>query len=587
MRTNRNFSPHHPANGATIEPVALRAARCVCACGRIGMRVRVVLWAIIVASELGHAGQVSAQAKSAPPNVGKSQTVRTDGSFRPSYRIEPLVHRVASRPGRDVNLTFEIESHTIPVQLEMRAVALRQEENGAIQPDIDRPPPENVQLVSTPKVAVAGGQTHKIQVRVRVPSENTTFHSFGVLVKDQGIAQSKPPQDEQEPKSSLGIRFVTQYLLRIDIDVEGIRSEPIRELKLSRGMLIEEDGRCVARVFVENPTNSPIEFTVRAHLTNAAAGLEKPSFKLCLPSRMGMDGPDRYIGKLLPQARVRVEEIVPHALASGSFELKAELLANGRVQNSTAFPVEVLAQDFPRQNVEQVAAAPDVSLWPRQIELSLQKGGSRMVPVQLHNQGARPIEMDLVAEGLDGKPATWFVVRPDKLTLAPKSTRKVMASLMPNVVGNAYQFGRIRATVKAEGRAVIENREVTLALLPRGAMPVTPQVETSGFRFNAESARPQFEWDVTNTATAHLPLTAELTLIDESGRVTRSVAGYGLWCLPGQSQRLNFRIEPPAPGQYRVQAKLDLGDGREPVSVRELIEFAQPSITTAKPTPSE
>jgi hypothetical protein len=86
---------------------------------------------------------------------------------------------------------------------------------------------------------------------------------------------------------------------------------------------------------------------------------------------------------------------------------------------------------------------------------------------------------------------------------------------------------------------------------------------------------------VLNQGNVHLPLHGKLQLSSERGQSVELLAGFGRWLLPGQSHQLTFRLPRPLPpGTYRCRGELDLGEGRDPVTLKEAFYVQEAKQTT-------
>ena len=160
-------------------------------------------------------------------------------------------------------------------------------------PDETAPLADAIRLLSPSAVELDTNEKFKIRGRVRVPHSNSKFHSFGMLVKDLGRTVNRATK--REPcKSRVGIKFVTQYLLRCDISVIGAPGGNVRRLQILSGELVEVQGNPKARVWISNPTDSFLEFEVRCRIAIPESHARRDHFSLVLPVRASIEGPERY-----------------------------------------------------------------------------------------------------------------------------------------------------------------------------------------------------------------------------------------------------------------------------------------------------
>ncbi|MCA9046338.1 MAG: hypothetical protein KDA69_18580, partial [Planctomycetaceae bacterium] len=324
-----------------------------------------------------------AQPPQAVPGDTTEVRVGDAGQFRPAFQIEPLVHRFEARRGKLIPFEFELVAKT-ETTVDIKAVAMIQQETGIILPAENSPVPPGLTVSSEGRVDLGEEEMTLIKGTVRVPLDDSPFHTFGVLVKNVN-GESVDVNGAQPEGTSLGVKFVTQYLLRCDVDVLGARGGVVERLVLPHGELGEANGFALARVFIENPTPDSTTFNARCRLRNVATGAEYPTFELGMPCRANLSGPERLEGRILGDSRIRVEAPIPHPLFVGDYELIVDLVERNKVQLTQRFPVSVVGDDFPAQNRNLLEVVPGVLASPGTIELSLERGGQRSASIELGN----------------------------------------------------------------------------------------------------------------------------------------------------------------------------------------------------------
>jgi hypothetical protein len=505
---------------------------------------------------------------------------QVQAQVKPAFRISPMVHRFEAPRGKLLSFEFQVESLQRPTSLRIRPVALRQQENGVIMPLEDAPAPDVVRLLTPSAVELDPSEKFVIRGRIQVPRTKSAFHSYGVLVKDLG----RPVSDRayREPgKPRVGINFVTQYLLRCDISVIGTTNDEVRRLQITAGEIVDVAGRPQARVWVSNPTDSFLEFGVRCRIAAPESQSRRKPFPLILPVRERLEGPERYVARILPGSRVRLQEFLPEPIFPGAYDLEIELHSQGRRQLEARFPIVVGSDDFPAQRVEVLPLTSEVSVQPAQIELSLRQRGRRYLAVTLVNDSPEDVEVRLDAQDRGGSAAEWLLVRPAAFTLSSRSSRKALVLIGParDFPGNCY--GRLNVSLQlANGDR--KQQSVPVALLGRGTDE--PKLSAGRLMWQAEGPRQGFVVDVVNQGNVHLPLHGNLLLTSERGQSVELLAGFGRWLLPGQSDQLTFRLPRPLPpGTYRCRGALDLGEGRDPLTLDEAFYVqAATEATTAE-----
>jgi hypothetical protein len=503
---------------------------------------------------------------------------RLQTQVRPAFRITPMVHRLEAPRGKLLEFEFEVESLGRPTSLKIRPVGLRQQENGVIMPAEDAPLADAIQMMSPAAVELDAGEKSRIRGRLQVPRSDSTFHSFGILVKDLG----RPVDVETNRESGasrVGIKFVTQYLLRCDVAVTGVRGGDVRRLEILSGELVQALGKPKARVWISNPTDSFLEFGVRCQIAVPESQSRRKPFSLILPVRQNVEGPERYVARILPGSRVRLEEFVPEAIFPGAYDLEVQLLSQGRRELEARFPIVVGSHDFPAQRVAVLPLTAEVSALPAQIELSLRRRGQRYRALTLVNNSPHDVEVRLDVQDHDGSAKDWLLVRPAALTLPSRSSRKALVSIGPSRDFPGNRYGRLNVSLRlANGHAKVE--ALPVAVLGRGED--MPKLSAGPLMWQGEGPRQGFVVGVLNEGDVHLPLNGKLILTGERDRSFELRAGFGRWLLPGQSDDLTFRLPGPLPpGTYRCRGELNIGAGRSPVTLPEAVYVQAATPATA------
>ncbi len=509
----------------------------------------------------------AAAAPAGPKPAGQAgQAVRITEQVRPAYIIDPIVNRIEARRGKILLLEWGIICEGAPSTLEIFPVALTQDENGTIFPNEKVPAPTDLEILTPGKVDLKFQEKFIIKGRLRVPDTNSTFHTFGIIVRDSGQLKSKP--NEAKPDGPrVGVKFVTQYLLRCDITVQGVRAESAGKLKIESGELVEVDGVPLARVYVSNPTEGPIEFGLRAQIRLTQESDDNPTFPLGMPVRANLDEPEKYVGRILSGARLRMESPLPKPIFPGQYYIEASVLGDNRVLSETGFPIVVTEGEFPAQGIASVQAAPGLLVSPSQIELSLQRGGSRAEVLTLQNDSSVATEVEILPQALDGQPIDWVGVRPNKVTLAPGVSRKVSVTLAASGDPNTHRYAKLHVKSTPAGGASVESSPIVVALLGRSTS--LPTLEAGELISNSSTGHPAFVIDVKNIGQRHMPCEALLTLGDESGRPIDIRGGFGKWVLPGTSERIRFNPPKSLPaGKYSARLLIPTGDGSDPIEKR-------------------
>ncbi|MFO0975935.1 MAG: hypothetical protein U0996_06015 [Planctomycetaceae bacterium] len=553
--------------------------------GKFARRLAMLLLAVLgaglpEASAQDTTVEIKPDEKKTDPQPDDLKAVQIEQQVKPAFLITPLVHRLQARKGQLLKFEFEIEAHDRPSKLEIRPVAMTQQENGVIMPDEQTPAPGLIRVTSDTTLDLTKSEKHTIQAEMRIPQSNAPFLSYGILARE--IPNDDDGANGPDDEARVGIRFVTQYLLRVDVDVLGVKGDSVAELKLYDGGLVSQNGRCLARVFVENPTDTAMEFSVNSQLLREETQSVGKKFGLVVPVRSGQQGPDRYKARILPKTKLRLEEFLPHAVFSGNYTLRTELLHQNRVLRTTSFPAEIRDGDFPEQDARVVRVAQDITVSPTQLELSLRKGGRRIETLTVSNGSQQKVRIQLSPEALQGELNHSLQLRPAEFELERGQTRKVVVTVDTTRDTNEHSYANIILKASPSvGEALGTIRIPTALLTNSGSLgKLTPgQPE-----WTISNERAGFSIPVNNEGLMHIPLRGRLSLTDSFGRGFVVEAGYGRWLLPGQSDSLFFGFrEPPPPGEYEVQVLLNQNEGLPPLQMRQNIRLQSPLEEVPKP----
>ncbi len=505
----------------------------------------------------------------------KLSAVQVQQNIKPAFLIQPLVQRIQGRKGQLLKFEFVIEAHDRDSKLEIRPVAMMQQENGVIMPDEKSPAPDLIRVTSAASVDLTVSEKHTIQGEMRIPVTNSPFLSYGILVREIPLndAAAGGPDDQ----ARVGIRFVTQYLLRVDVDVLGNKGDSVAALMLQAAALTSQDGRCLTRVFVNNPTDSAMEFSVDCQLVKPDTQAVGKKFGLVVPVRSAQPAPDRYKSRILPKTRLRLEEFLPHPVFSGDYSILAEVSHLGRVVRKADFRVTIHDGDFPAQDAKVVRVAEDVTIEPANVELSLRKGGSRMQTIAVRNGSLQKILVKIAPEPFQGKLYKSLQLKPDNFELAPGQSRKVVVTIDSNRDVNEHGYAYAELTVSPETGEAIGTQRIPIALITNSESRAV--LEPGELKWAISNDRSGFTVPIRNKGLRHVPLSGRLTLQDEFGRGFVVDAGYGRWLLPGTQDEVFFGFrEPPPPGTYDVQIQLNQNDGDPPLQMSNTIRLESPLV---------
>ncbi|MCA9053989.1 MAG: hypothetical protein KDA75_09140 [Planctomycetaceae bacterium] len=495
---------------------------------------------------------------------------------KPAFSVEPVVQRLEARRGQLLPFRFDLTSLARTTTIDIRPVQMTQDLTGAVHPDVDNPPPGELTLTSPSRLVLDEDTQTQIEGTIRVPTTNSPFHTFGILVTDYGrrIDTTSPqPQAAEEPQMS--IEFITRYLLRIDIDVQGVRPENAGKLILEAGELREEQGYPQSRIVIVNPTESPLEFQVECRLLSTSDPSLSDTFNLGMPVRCELPPPERHLARILPGARIRMEGFVPQTIFPGPYELEATIVAGRRKWKTARFPV--LAEDgaFPAQSALVAQIASGVSAAPAQIELSTLRGGSRFVAVTVNNATAEPADFRLSTVTLDDQLANWFAVRPDNFRLQAGGSRKVLVTLGNNRPTDADQYGAL--VVESQSPAGTANGTAQLLTVLSVVDPPPPNLQLGDLSWQVDGNLPAIVVPVTNAGTRFVPLQGRMQLTDiDNGSRFEFTGGYGRWLLPGVTDSIRFRIAQKIPsGKYELKILINQGEDQPTLELKTLVELSE------------
>ena len=520
-----------------------------------------------------------AGAQDAKKPTGVRAPIKIQQMVSPSFKVTPMLHQFESRRGKVIPFEFSLETVARPTRVEFYAVSLRQDESGVILPG-DKPlPAGHVKFDTESDFVLPAGELKQIRGEIKVPTTDTNFHSYGILVRDFGV-------ETDDPNAPVGARvrlkFITQYLCRCDITVPGARSGDLSKLEIERGELIEAFGLPQARVYVTNPTDSPFEFEMKCRVSSRGSNLRRKQFNLLMPSRASQEDQQRLVARILPHSRIRLESIVPDPVFDGDYDMEADLLAGGRSVHQAKYPMTLRGDSFLAQEVRVAQASPGISISPAQIELSAQRGGDRIQTVTISNQTNEPATVKISPQTMDGLAADWLSVRPAEVSVPGGASRKVSLTLAgPRDVAE-HRYGRLLVQSQVKGSDTVGEARLMTAVL--GKSNATSQLEFVDLQFDPLQKSPTFLVKVANTGNTHSSLDGRITLSDDAGQTVHMFAGYGRWLLPGESSELRFPLGGfPPEGNYQMRTEIRFAESSEPLARVDNIRLAPPQTSDATP----
>lgn len=503
----------------------------------------------IFAALLAVVASVNTAASQQP--LPQTETATLTQSIQPAFRIEPVVQRFQGRRGEIIPFEFSIVSLGKQMDVTVQPVSLRQELTGLILHDETRPPAKALILKSPQDFKVEEGGAHTITGEIRVPLAKTNFLSYGLLVQDRGQDPRFEKIKGDAQKTQAGIKFVTQYVLRVDVETGAVDAGAMKQLRFESGKVAELNGFPVTETILDNPTDFAFECNVRASLVGRTRKAPKP-FLLGMASRQELPVPDKYLVRIMPHSRLRLFASPRAQLFPGEQALRVALTNGRREVVSADFAVNVDPSRYPALQTKIAYVGDNVSVMPAQIELGRGKGARRMMGLRLANNSetAQPVEVSVV--GLDGQPLRGVRISPKKFELRPNSRKGVRLSLNQRVA--ELQCGQVLVQTIAEDGSAVRR---TLPLIVRSGEKRTPELDVSELSLVNARGRNAFKVLVKNAEETFVPLHGELVVVDANGRSYELKAGFGRWMLPGEEQELLFAPtwEIP-PGDYELSLQL-------------------------------
>ena len=508
------------------------------------------------------------------------KSTAVDGNVRASFQVNPLKMELLGRRGQRIPFRFQIQVADQSQVLKIRLVNLKQQLNGLIVVDPKGPPPIDVTMSSSADLNLDAQEKASIEGFVDIPRSPTPFHAYGILVTDLGT-QLDPSDPTNPARGQIGVRFVTRYLLRIEVQVTNGRQENAKQLRIETARLVEHNGLPFVESDIVNPTETNVEFQLYGRLVDRAEKEVIPWFGLALPVRAGRQEPDRYSSIVLGRSRVRLISPVPQAVFSGQYKLEMKYVSHRRIGGERAFQVGVRDTDFPAQASTSLRVSDVLQVSPSQFGLSLARGGNRRRPLKVSNKSSQSLDVKITAHNSDSTPANWVTLQPNTFQLLPGRNRNVLVASQSGSEIENHRYGYLRVQVGSE-----KPKKLPLALL--GRSKVKPVVQVGQMSWDGSGGRPAFVVPVENLGPIHVPLKGRLTVVNELGQKVEIDGGFDRWLLPGERDQVRFSLHrqlPPATYQFRYQ--IHTSDSENPVSVKQQVVIQPPpSKTKALPASS-
>ena len=508
-----------------------------------------------------------AQAQVAP---GGERIVLTQ-TVEPSFRIEPVVHRFSARRGEVLPFQFAIGSLGRDMEVTIQPVNLRQESSGIILHDQQSEPANALSLKSGNTMQIGPGEMKVIEGQVTVPIAKSNYLSYGILVREAGV---DPNFDEAgDGPTKAGIRFVTQYVLRIDVETGVAGVGAMKEMRFEEADLVANKGLPEAHTYLVNPTPYAHECFVTAELLDQGVSRPRP-VRLGMPSRKNLDGDDRYLVRIMPNSRLLLEAPYNEPVLVGEQTMQVSL--SGGRSNAVAadFPVDIRAEDFPALAVRRKELAEGLTVSPAQVELGVTRETKRTHGLKFMNKSAEPVQVELTAEDLPGNALDSVRISPSSFELKPGRTKGVRAMLLSGKASSTC--GRIRVAVRGDQ---LLSTEHTLPLSILHEAPSTPDIYLSSIDWLPQDGG-AFAVRLQNNSKHYMPINATLAVAGENGVSISLEGGYGEWLEPQGELELTFRPKEQLVGrEYLLKLLIHTRDEFEPI-VRELkVDLGKPETS--------
>ncbi|MFK8113656.1 MAG: hypothetical protein AB8B91_15750 [Rubripirellula sp.] len=528
----------------------------------------------------------SSYAESAP----KSGAGATNGERRvtltqtvePSFHIEPIVHRFNARRGTTIPFRFEIKSTGKAMNVTAIPVKLRQEATGIILHDTKGLAPEEITFTSPAQFELAPGESKYIEGTLTVPLAKSNFLSFGVLVRDNGQASADAPQGDNPSQIKAGVRFVTQYVLRIDVETGVKDLSQMDHLVFEHGQVLNERGMPVAKTYLTNPTDFAFECAVRGTIRSSSTSRPKP-FRMTLPSRVSLEGDERYLVRIMPKSRIVLSANVDSLLFPGKQTLLLEVTNGRRALVDQSFAVNVRPGDFPALETRLAYLDRELSVEPAQIEVGKISTSKRTCNLTFTNNSTNSKSVQIELKDLQGNALSGIRLSSSDVEVKPGRTKTVRASVQSSQASDQATYGVVQLKIQSGETAT--TRELPLAAL--FASPPSPSVRVGELESVEKAGHTSFRLLVTNEGEGYAPVHADLQIAKETGHALLLADGFGRWLKPGESRELAFMPRESLPaGSYQVSLNLQTSPEQEPVTQTLNIQLspeATKSVATDSP----
>ena len=490
-------------------------------------------------------------------------------TFEPQFSIEPLTQTLRGRTSDVLQFAFSVRSKARTTTLQVVPVVLQQDPNGLITHSVEQSDSSIIELLSPSQLVVDDSRSAAIEGIVRLPSQlSSRLILLGLLVRDISDTQNTP--ETPSGNASASVKFVTQYLLRLNIEIENVRESSSNKLEIPEAEVIAVDGRPYLQISVSNPTSSSFGFHANARLRPLGGTGSRMQIGLPLNCRRAVDGPQRYDASILPLTNVQLGDFLPSAVPAGDYLLEVDLESQGTRIKTTRQRISILPRQFPAQEVLLAELENGVSISPAQIEFSQLRGGKRRVAVNFKNSSKENATVQLQAFEIapDSEvtlenatlPAKSLILQTQDFVLAPGRSRKVALTMRSTKSASPVTPAALVVTTRLENRNETITKRLPIVFVNNGTGQVA--AELSDLRWNPQSNKPSFLVDVASSGTKHLPMIARLLIFRDNQLQWEIQGGFSRWLLPGATSPVEFPVPSEfPPGNYVLRCELQV-DGK-------------------------
>jgi hypothetical protein len=515
-----------------------------------------------------------AQAAGQVEELGQGQQrVTLTQTVEPSFHIEPIVHRFAARRGTTIPFRFEIRSTGKAMNVTVMPVKLRQEMSGIILHDVSGEAPDEISFKSPTEFQLAPGETTFIEGEVTVPLAKSNYLSFGVLVRDNGQRSADDNPDDDAQRVGAAVRFVTQYVLRIDIETGVKDLSQMNQLAFEGGLIDSQVGMPVAEAVLVNPTDFAFECNVRGSVESASTSRPRP-FRLSMSSRSSLTDEKKYIVRIMPHSKVRVSAPVEETLFPGNQTFKVEVTNGRRAMAEQTYQVSVAGGDYPALEVSHAYLDHELSVGPAQIEIGNSGSVKRSCNLRFSNNSDKQKSVKAELVDLSGQPIEGIRLSSSDFEVKPGRTKTIRASVSSRGESEATKFGTIRLSISDEGQATTSVKELPLALVV-GGRPAE-NIEMGELQSLVEGDMTSFRLAVTNNGQGYVPVHGQLQVASGKEQAIELADGYGRWLRPGETRELSFRPRKPLlAGKYQLKLHVETTEDAKPFDQTLVVDLGQ------------